>query len=433
MAKWQASWRGAMSATYHKATEHSYWSVRRPSRGLDWSMQPSPFKIYEEYPLIPLDLDNPTHKFIYYLGGIDAKKSYPGVEYYLRTIPSAGALYPTEIYLQIREVEGFEDGIYHFDVAHGGVRLLHPLAKDEGVEVYFGDKRQIKGFLILYSTIYYRSSWKYKNRAYRYCLLDAGHALGALEISAFLYDHAYHIHYDFDIAALNERFGFGQRESFVSSGIVGVPTSTQAVRLDMQLPFVDGSKTFEPNPMIEEVIEATRALRHCHPNFRYPKMPFVKERLDEVVVQRRSIRDFQGYPIQKAQLEFVLDFMRQPIPSDCDEEVKIWYVINNVKDVPQGLYKDGQLIKAGDFRAKAGYLCLEQALGSQSAVTFFLTGSGQNYRPMMQKAGHIGHRCYIASEYQKIGCSGIGAFYDQEVQEFLGTEDMVLYALAIGV
>ena len=423
-----------MHDTYHKATEHSYWSVRQPSRGLDWSMQPSPFKIYEEYPLIPLDLDNPTHKFIYYLGGIDAKKSYPGVEYYLRTIPSAGALYPTEIYLQIREVEGFEDGIYHFDIAYGGVRLLYALGEDEGVEAYFCDKRKIKGFVSLYSTIYYRSSWKYKNRAYRYCLLDAGHALGALEISAFLYEHAYHIHYDFDIAALNERFGFAQRESFVSSAVVGVPMSQKAAKLGMALPFIDGTRSFEPNPMIEAAIQDTKVVHHCRPNFRYPKMPFVKERLDEVVVQRRSMRDFKGYPIQKAQLAFVLEFMPQPIPSDCDEKIDIWYVINNVKEMLQGLYKDGELIKAGDFRAKTGYLCLEQALGSQSAVTFFLTGKAKgNYRPMMQKAGHLGHRCYIASEYQKIGCSGIGAFYDEEVQEFLGTKDMVLYALAIGV
>ena len=31
-----------------------------------------------------------------------------------------------------------------------------------------------------------------------------------------------------------------------------------------------------------------------------------------------------------------------------------------------------------------------------------------------------------------IGCSGIGAFYDRETAEFLQTDALILYALAIG-
>jgi nitroreductase len=44
----------------------------------------------------------------------------------------------------------------------------------------------------------------------------------------------------------------------------------------------------------------------------------------------------------------------------------------------------------------------------------------------------IGQRLYLAAEAQEIGASGIGAYYDREVQEFLGTEEKVLYAFAIG-
>ncbi len=421
----------AMTNTYHEATKHSYWSVRNNPNRLDWSKQPIPYKIYEEYELIELDLSNPTHRFIYFLGGINAKKSYPGVIYYLRTIPSAGALYPVEIYIQMREVEGFLDGIYHFDVANNGLRLLHPL-KDDGVEACFKDRRAIRGFVLLYSTIYYRSSWKYKNRALRYCLLDAGHALGALEMASVWYDHAYHIHYDFDIPTLNKIFGFGTQEFFLSSAIVGVPTSKEVRRLDMRLPFVDGTRVFEPNKTIETAYSSIISLEGCRADFRFPKFSFHKKRLEETIMERRSIRAFNKIAIQKAQFESILHTMRQPIPSDCDEPVDIWYVINRVKGMQKGLYKNGQLIRSGDFGQKAGYLCLEQALGSDSAATFFLTGAG-NYRPLMQKAGHIGHRCYIGAGYQRIGASGIGAFYDEEVKEFLGTGDMVLYALAIGL
>jgi nitroreductase len=75
---------------------------------------------------------------------------------------------------------------------------------------------------------------------------------------------------------------------------------------------------------------------------------------------------------------------------------------------------------------------LEQDLGKSSAVTFFLTTTSKNYQASYQKAGIIGHRLYLAANYLGYGCSGIGAYYDDEVCEFIAKNTMVLYALAIG-
>ena len=419
--------------TYHEATKHSYWSVRGKPHHLDWSMQPSPFKIYpDNYPLIPMDLENPLFRFIYRIGGIDAKKSYPGVTYYLRTIPSAGALYPTELYFQARGVEGLYDGIYHFSVAENGLRLLYTIDKDAGVECYFEDKRQIKGFVFLFSSIYYRSSWKYRTRAFRYCLLDAGHMLGALEVSSYLYDHAYHIHYNFDKVSLNKIFGFSNREFFLSSAIVGVPTKQVATKLAMQLPFIDGTGFFQVDRVIEETYQESVELIGCTASFRYPHLNFIKERLEEAVWQRRSAREFSDEPIKKEIFEAIVKYMQSHIPSDCDEEVHIWCVVNRVEGKKPGLYKNEELLKRGDFSEKASYLCLEQEFVADGAAVFFLTSNASNYQPLYQKAGHIGHRAYIASAYFGLGCSGLGAYYDDEVADFLGTSDMVLYALVIG-
>jgi len=84
---------------YHTQTMHSYRSVRTKSNSIDWDHPPKQFKIYPEtFKRIPLDKTNPDHLFFYLIGGITAQKSYPGVTYALRTNPSAGALYPTEIY-----------------------------------------------------------------------------------------------------------------------------------------------------------------------------------------------------------------------------------------------------------------------------------------------------------------------------------------------
>ena len=99
---------------YHAQTMHSYLSVRNSSHFMNWEHQPNQFKIYpEEFQRIKLEPQNPHHQFLSLIGGITAQKSYSGVTYALRTNPSAGALYPTEVYIQIRSVDGFEDGIYH--------------------------------------------------------------------------------------------------------------------------------------------------------------------------------------------------------------------------------------------------------------------------------------------------------------------------------
>lgn len=418
---------------YHELTKHSYYSVRSSINYIDWSKQPSAFKIYpENFPLTKLDIDKKIDRLIYLLGGVTAKKVYPSLTYYLRTIPSAGALYPVEIYFQARDVDGLKDGIYHFSVAESGIRLLYEIDKDEGVELYFEDKRKIEGFIFLYSTIYYRSSWKYKNRAFRYCLLDAGHALGALEVSSFLYNHAYFIRYKFDKLTLNEKFGFKDREFFLSSATVGRYKKEKVKRFNMHLPFIDGTKYFEKSEIIEKAYIDTLDLDSCKKNYRYPKLNFNKDRLYEAIINRRSMREFFQKSIKKEEFEFILDYMRDFIPNDCDEKINIYSVLNRVENLKSGLYIDGKLLIEGDFSQKSGYLCLEQSLAKDSAVTFFLTGASKNYQPLYQKAGIIGHRCYIASSYLQIGCSGIGAYYDDEVNEFLNSNDMVLYALAIG-
>lgn len=102
--------------------------------------------------------------------------------------------------------------------------------------------------------------------------------------------------------------------------------------------------------------------------------------------------------------------------------------------MPLGVFNNTKYLKVGDFKQIAGYLCLEQNLGRDSAVTFFLVSKAKNYQALYQKAGHIGHRLYIISNYLQIGCSGIGAYYDDEVLEFLELDNTykVLYALAIG-
>ena len=420
---------------YHKQTKHSYQSVRSLNKPLSWNTQPSTHKVYpDSYPRYRLDRAKREDDFLYHIAGVTAKKSYPGVEYFLRINPSAGALYPNELYFQARGMEGIADGIYHYETSSQSITLLQHIDESEGIEPYLGYRVAMRGYLFLISAIYYRSSWKYKNRAFRYCLLDGGHLLGSIEASALLNPHTVQVVYNLDKTKLNRLFGFEEQEWFLSAAVVAVPLREQEVQaIEFELPFVNGSHTFEKNEMIEQAYTETMSLKGYKKEVRAPKFTYNDSKLKETIFSRRSQRGFQEGAITKGQFNYIMEVIQQPILSDCDEELSVYAVLNRVLDMPLGLYKDGEYMEYGDFANQAGYLCLEQyALAAQGAVTFFLTSKAINYQPLYQKAGIIGHRLYIASGYLGIGCSGIGAYYDDEVNAFIGNEEMVLYALAIG-
>jgi len=400
---------------------------------MDWNNQPEVFKYYpKEFKKTQLNLDINNHKFIHFISGLTAKKTYPGVEYFLRTNPSAGALFPNEIYFQVRAEEGFEDGIYHYENSSSSCTLLKEISND-GIESFMGFDTLQNGFIFLISSPYYRSSWKYKDRAFRYCLLDAGHLIGSIEASAYLFKEHYKIIYDFDKLTLNKMFGFENKEFFLAGVHIGTSTQKEVTPLQLQLPFIDATGTFEENALIEDAYKNTLLIQNKTKQPLHPTFNFHNEIFEESVLKRRSIRDFTEKSIKKEEFLSIMSVLNQPITSDCDEEVEIYCVINRVDNMKTGIYKDEDYTKIGFFHKEAGYLCLEQILGSQSAVTFFLISKSNNYQAMYQKAGIIGHRLYLASTYLNIGCTGIGAYYDDEVLEFLNLKDqMVLYAMAIG-
>lgn len=398
---------------------------------MDWNNPPSHFKIYpESFEKIELDISNDTHKFIMLSFGITAKKKYPGVEYYLRVNPSAGALYPNEVYFQVRNQTGFKDGIYHYEVLNNKAVLLKALSND-GLEPFFGYKNVQNGFIFLVSNVYYRSSWKYKNRAFRYCMLDSGHLLGCMEASSYLLNKTYTLQYDFEKSSLNEAFGFNNQEFFSSSFHLVFNSTREVQKVQLQLPFINASDVFEKNEIIEFAYNQTKNIDQ-NISTESPSFNFAQNFFEEVIKKRRSIREFHQQSVAKYEFESIMKVLEEPIPSDCDETVNIYCVINRVKDMPLGLYKEGKYLKEGDFSSKAGYLCLEQDLGKSSAVTFFLTSKAKNYQALYQKAGIIGQRLYLSANYLGYGCSGIGAYYDDEVNEFLQNDEMILYALAIG-
>ncbi len=417
---------------YHRQTIHTWESVRS-GRGMDWDLQPEVFKRYPPgFAMVALDQLPALRDFLQYCCGVTAEKKYPGGTCSLRANPSAGALYPCELYLQSRGVSGLVDGIYHFEPLSGNLRLLHPLAADEGLEGYLPRTDRAYELLLFISTIYYRSSWKYGQRALRYCLLDSGHMLGAVEAAARVQGRSCSFISKFEREQLQDDFGFENREPAMAMVACGEGRSKQIVRPDMTLPFVNGSGSFISDPVIEAAFQKMAECSDCRPGTADTPYTAESEALAGAILRRRSIRSFLGKPITAGEYEKVVQAAMAGLDIDCGEPLQLFIVVNRVEGMEPGLYTDGRCLRSGDFSAITGYLCLEQALGAESAATVFLVADCRNYLPLMLKAGLIGQRVYLASTLQGFGCSGIGAFYDQEVADFLETDKQVLYALAFG-
>jgi SagB-type dehydrogenase family enzyme len=119
-----------------------------------------------------------------------------------RAAPSAGAQYPIETYVAVSRVEGIEPGIYHYAVAdHALARVRGGTLGTDLVIAALGQEflGQAPVVLVL-SAIFQRVRWRYRERAYRYALLEAGHigqnvylaaeaaGLGACAVGAFFDD-----------------------------------------------------------------------------------------------------------------------------------------------------------------------------------------------------------------------------------------------------
>jgi SagB-type dehydrogenase family enzyme len=96
-----------------------------------------------------------------------------------RTVPSAGGLFPLEIHVVLRSVDGIEDGVYHYDVP------AHALQQTARGDAFAALEPSFYAFpfirdanaVVLVAAVFRRTQKKYGPRGYRYILLEAGHVV----------------------------------------------------------------------------------------------------------------------------------------------------------------------------------------------------------------------------------------------------------------
>jgi len=449
---------------------------------------PDPFRHYEGVPVLDLPADPPApptpalevlhgqagvtaaddgpaflSQLLFYSASISASKRVPstGYRYALRVNPSSGNLHPTEFHFLTRGLKDWPDGLYHY-------RPSSHMAEQRalgGAEITLGRGWAAVTFIL--TSIAWREAWKYGERAYRYCLLDIGHAWQSLALAAQ--------------AMGCEAYAIGSfPDDPVAQALRLNPDEWPMLLIELRGATVplrepDASETLwyrgEANrlsvesiayPGIEAVHEATKvgSIAAAAPgptgcgSTQLPRPASSLLAFGNVVRARRSALDFVGGPqsISLPQLSAILTGATAPLAADFGGAhfIQLYMYAHRVYGLEPGVYRlwperaELEWIKSGDQRIAAAGLSLGQDLAGNACIAFSMIGDleraagafgERGYRYVHFEAGAIGQRLYLGAEALGLRSTGIGAFFDDQVHRYLdiSPEDgQVVYHFAIG-
>ena len=202
--------RSALDITlaYHERSKHHPFRFAPALGYMDWDTQPDPFRRFDGAPVLPLDLltvgPEPRYAPAFTLGliapapldrvsvsrlfhdalALSAWKQAGTARWALRVNPSSGNLHPTEGYLIAGPIAGLHPrpAVFHYAPLEHALELRTELSEDawRTMAAHLPEGAVLVGL----TSIHWRESWKYGERAFRYCHHDAGHAIGSVAVSA---------------------------------------------------------------------------------------------------------------------------------------------------------------------------------------------------------------------------------------------------------
>ncbi len=496
---------------YHHATKHTYHSVRSSAHFLDWRNQPDPFRTYDGAPSIALppvqSLQNmgtfaamaalseadkifPDKKsgeqqqiqlnlawlssLLWHSMAVSAWKKVPGGDhrYSLRVNPSSGNLHPTETHLALRGFTGVEDGLYHYRADRHALELRSPGAwagqLSQSLEIPWAAQSLL---IVGLTSIFWREAWKYRDRAYRYCCHDLGHAMTSLLLAARALGVSGGAVAHFADLRMTNALGLTGGDEAPMAFLVFPPANSAAPAPGAPLP----EKMFVgiPNELSSEEIpyellmgmhRATILRDSAGPVPVSPAIHSTKNRkplpmpdpardapLGETVRRRRSALDFDPRtpPMPREDAEQILDFSTRDWPADWRgnfrgpssqveqgaDFIALYLYIHRVRGCDPGVYQWDSTARRlvqlhrGSVERVAAFLSLEQPLAGNSCFSVSMIADlakaahvfgNRGYRYVYFEAGAIGQRLYLGAEALGWNATGIGAFYDDDVHRYLG-------------
>jgi SagB-type dehydrogenase family enzyme len=178
--------------------------------------------------------------------------------------------------------------------------------------------------------------------------------------------------------------------------------------------------------------------------------------------ERRSIRDYRPESLSRKDLSNLLwatqgitekafvPWYRTSPSAGALHPIDTYLVVNRVEGLRPGIYFFDvvefslALKQAGDFSRPIAEAALNQDLAADAAVVFVwvavIQRSRQKYRQRAYRyiyldCGHIAQNLYLAAGALNLGCCGIAAFFDDEVNDLVGVdgqEETVVYLATVG-
>jgi len=497
----QATWK------YHDGTKHSYWSIRNNPHFLDWANRPRPFKIYPKIEPLRLPRDVPQTgvaalsaisepapssradsvpdlqdlaRILYFSAGIT---KHAGGEIYFRAAACTGALYEIELYVVTGDLPGLDAGVYHFNPADVSLRLLRKgdfrrnLAQATAMEPAMAHAPTT----IICTGTYWRNAWKYQTRTYRHFGWDNGTLLANMlavsaasglpaEIVLGFVDAEVNRLLDLDTRrevslclvpiGRKSESSLPARREVPALGLETIPLSEREVEYPAMLEMHDASLLES-----EEEVAQWRGKQPVFPSsapageaVRFERLPEElqpKDTIEQVILRRGSTRAFdKTASITLHQLSTVVDYATRGLPADfleppAEQLNDLYLIVHAVQGLKPGAYffrreqNTLELLKAGEFRAEAHHLGLEQELPADACVDIFFLADlkrilerygNRGYRAVQLEAGAIGGRMYLAAYAQRLGATGL-TFFDDDVINFFSPHakgKSAIFLLAIG-
>lgn len=488
---------------YHERTKYDPQTIASKSKGLDWSQQPYPFKEYkigQTFDLKPyLSRQTVPQKGDFWrrisriLGcsyGLTAKIATMGSPLYLRSAPSAGGLYPAEVYLISRGTEFLPAGLYSYQGQSHSLLLFWESDVWTHLQsaCFWNPVLENTDIALVTSAIFYRSAWRYEDRAYRRIFLDTGHLLGNIELSASINDYRAHLIGGFNDSQMNELLYLDSEKESVMTVIPladllnirqNLPPSTTALpsaTTTLYPKIAEGEllSSLQRATIIDadEKIEAAVTPSNWEDKYNFPfclKVSVTSRPvnwgqdlidLESTMLKRRSTRAYSGASLSLNELRALLHFTYQPQdyadqnldpnPDYFDLDLlETFIAVSAVTGLEEGCYyyapkaQELRQIRFKNFRQELHYLCLGQDLGRDAAAVVFHTADlskavakygDRVYRYLHADAGHLGQRLNLAAIHLGLGVSGIGGFFDDQVNEVLGipSDEAVIYITTLG-
>lgn len=376
---------------------------------------------------------------------------------YLRAAPSAGALYPVEVYLVNTDRGELAPGVYAYVPEKHALSPLPGSADGSAWARALGmpDGAVVGRPLLVFTTVFQRTVWKYGSRSYRYVALDAGHVVANLWLTAAALSWPVQVTPFFSDPEVEALLGLSlEEEGAMAVAVFDWPPSSPRVIPAFAEVRVGGSWDRE---------ELTR-LSHKLTRWQWamgeswvwqPRVlatAFAEGGPDllSLIKNRRSYRRFSLEPLSSGVLASVLGrvgALAPLVPGGDGVEVRV--VVVRDEGLAPGVYRwhpaEGglNLVRAGNFgRAlyRAGF-SQELLQRAAAAVVFSLNEEvlasafgRRGFRIGLLTTGMLGEVVYLAAGEAGLKACGVGAFADEELSSLLQLSAGVspVYLVALG-